>query len=139
MSGLTLPLRTAILRHVFRGEAMPEPPTALYAAAFTALGEVSAADTGYARVRITPEAWSEPDEQGVVTNAAWIDFAPVRRGGAPYGQVVAVELFDAAAGGTSWARGVLPAPTVIIAGDQLRIEPGALTIALRERSQEAAS
>lgn len=138
MSGLTLSLRTAILRHAFHGEAMPDPPVALYVAAFTDLGEVSAADTGYARVRVPAhEGWTEPDELGVVANQGWIDFTPAT---APYsGHVVRYELYDAAAGGTSWASAVLPEPVAIIRNDQLRIKPGSLTFALRERSEEASS
>lgn len=138
MSGITLPLRTAILRHIFHGDEMPTPPLALYVAAFTAAGEVSAADTGYARVRVAArEGWTEPDELGAVANTDWIDFAPAT--GSYSGQVVRYELYDAAAGGTSWASATLPEPVAIIRNDQLRIKPGALTFTLRERSEEAAS
>ena len=137
MSGITLPLRTAFLRHVFHGDAIPDPPLALYVPAFTAEGEVSAADTGYARVRVAArEGWTEPDELGAVANTDWIDFAPAT--GSYSGLVVRYELFDAAAGGTSWARAPLPEPVAIIRNDQLRIKPGSMTFTLRERREEAA-
>lgn len=133
MSGLTLGIRKAILRHVFRGEPMPEPPPALYAAAITPAGEVSAAGTGYARVRVVAEAWSEPDDAGAVTNVQELVF-PVATG-TYEDAVTALEFFDAAAGGTSWARGKLRRPVLIEEDDQLRIPSGWLTVALRERQE----
>lgn len=120
-------LENALLDHVFRGTAYTSP-TAIYVALYTS--DPTDADSGtevsgggYARQSVTFNAPSG----GVITNSADIVFPEAT---ADWGTITHIGLRDAATLGNLLWHGAVTQSRLILAGDQLIIKAGTLTVSL---------
>ena len=132
MAGQATDYLEALVYDTFFRNLPYSPPTALYAALFTAdpgesyglASEVSGG--GYARQPVVfgpITAGIGTESRGVNTNMVQFPVAT-----APYGTVSYLGVMDAATGGNILSRHPLVAPKTVSSGDDIRFPPGSVVV-----------